>query len=302
MQYRGNLSVLTALARGEDVTVIVLGGGLSCVVSLGVLVSFVLARIFTPKAVVGFSGGACNGAAAITNPEKIEQVIDVYRHIAYGGFLTMKYTWWGMPYLAFDLEELLATLKGEREHRGLPRLDHDRVPANRFFVGVTEHETGRGHVFPAHDNLFTWLEASMSIQGARKPVAIGGVNFSDGAVGGKIGMSIRKVWARRVIVLMNRVPPEERWWFEKTFTPMITRAMLWGEPHELREAAVRMDDDLAIEMSRLGACERIQSLFIAPDLTDPYLLPQTAVPFMLELGYERGKQFGEKLVEMAHAC
>lgn len=301
MRFRGDLSLLKELSRGEPVTVIVMGGGQTCVVSLGILVAWVMARIFRPKAVVGFSGGACNGAAALTNPEEIHRVMDVYRHIVYGGFLTVRYTWYGMPYLAFDLEELLASLRGEREHLHLPRIKHEKLSAGRFFVGVTEHANGKGRIVPAHADLFTWLEATMSIQGVRDPVSIDGVRFSDGAVGGKIGMSVRKVWARKVIVLMNRVAPEDRWWWEKVLTPHITRALLHSESTDLREAAVRMDDDLSIEIERIGRCERIRSLFIEPDLSDPYLLPHANHPTVLELAYRRAVDYGEKLMQLAHA-
>jgi predicted patatin/cPLA2 family phospholipase len=303
MNFRGKLSVLTALARGEPVLVIVPGGGTSCVYSLGVIVTLVLANLHRfIKAGIGVSGGAFNLAALFSNPERIETVIEVFEYLAREGFIRLKRRRFGRPYLVFDLEELIQTLEGKRAHLGLPALDEGciRSHPSPFWVVATKHETGEGEFLDAKSNLFPSLRATASIQGTCAPVSINGVKFSDGQVGMKVGPAIRKVMARKVLIIMSRPPIEERGWAEQMIAPTLTRLALKDETPELREAAAMMDYSFSEELRRIWACQRLETLTIFPDHEED-IWPWTSDPKRLRLAYNTGRNYAERLIERAHA-
>jgi len=301
MQIRGKKSVLTALARGEEVLVIVMGGGMSCVISLGVLAALVRADLHRFKAGIGVSGGACNLAALFSNPEKIESVLEVFEYLACGGFLRLRLGPLGW-YLAFNLEELIQTLEGKRSHIGLPALDEANVASqpSPFWVVATDHRSGKGVFLDAKRDLFRKLRATMSVQGVCSPVDMEGRQVSDGQVGLKIGPAIRKVMARKVIVIMNRPPMENRGWWEQMLTPTVTRMALLTESRELREAAATMDFSFSDEVRRLEACKRVETLVIYPDFMED-MWPWTNNVSLLNLSFARARDFTERLVEDARA-
>lgn len=300
MHYRGKLSVLSALHDGEPVLVVVLGGGMASVVSLGMLSALSRARLTNFKAGVGISGGACNLAAFYSSPHGMDDVLSVYEHLALGGFLTWRMGIFG-PYLSFNIEELVATLQGERTHLGLPSLDKGAIEAHasQLWFGVTRHTTGEGVLLDAKQNLFSALRASMAIQGVCEPEVIDGEALSDGAVGMRVGMAIRKVWARKVLVLMNRMPFHDRTWWEQWFTPYVTRIALLGLAPGLCNNAVRMEESFAEEIRRIENCKRLEMLCIAPDWTDPPLMPWTTSCLSLQTAYVRAQDFTESLCEKA---
>lgn len=299
MRYRGKLSVLSALANGESVLIVVLGGGMSCVVSLGVLVALVRANLHSRlRAGIGVSGGACNLAAVFSNPEKIESVMEMYRHMACGGFLSIR---WGPlgPHLWFDSEELMHALEGRRSHLGLPALDEKKIMLrpHPFWVAATDHTKGTCVFLNARRRLFRSLRATMAIPGVCEPVIVGGRKLSDGAVGMKIETAVRG--ARRVLVVMNRPPPENRVWWEQMFTPMVTRFALRSESSKLREAAAWMDTDFEEDLRRLEACTHVDTLVVHP--TDPNLFPFCSFWPQLKTAYEDARDFTERLIDEAHA-
>lgn len=302
MQYRGKLSVLSALHREEPVLIIVLGGGMASVVSVGVLEALASARLTRFKAGIGVSGGACNLAALYSAPDRMHEVMRVYEHLAYGGFMTWSMGWSG-PRIAFDREELLQTLQGERAHLGLPSLNSQVIhnhPSALFFA-ATVHATGENRLLDGRMNLFQNLAASMAIPGACRPESVNGEELSDGCVSVRVGYSIRKVWARKVLVVMNRVPFEERLWWEQYFTPYITYLALMGCAPQLQNAAAQMEPAFSKDLQRLLECRRIETLVIAPDYTDPYLMPASTYVPELYRGYRRARDFTFDLIERARA-
>jgi predicted patatin/cPLA2 family phospholipase len=301
VKIRGNLSVLTALARGEEVLVIVLGGGLSCVISLGVLTAFADAGLYRFKAGIAVSGGACNLAALMSDPGKMRSVLDVFEYLACGGFLQLKIGPLG-PHLCFDREELIQTLEGKRAHYGLPSLNEKAIAAHPtpFWIVATDHHQVKGVFLDGKTDLFSKLRATMSIPGACSPVEIAGQEVSDGQVSLKAIEAIRKVRTRKVIVILNRPPFDERTWWEQLFTPVITRMALWKESLRLRETAATMDGDFARELRRLERSKRIETLVIHPTLVDD-LWPWTNNVLQLRRSFNEAMHFTTRLIERAVA-
>lgn len=302
MQYRGSLSVLTALARGEQVLLIVMGGGMSCVISLGVLTALVEAQLHTkPKACIGVSGGACNVASMLSHPERIHDAFSVYEHLAQGKFICLRWGMWG-PQFTCDIDELIAALRGDRAHIDLPSLRHDRLIAQPipFWTVATHAHTGAGVFLDAKVNLFESLRASMAIPRVCDPVTVGDTTLLDGAIGMRVGPSIRKVMARNVLVVMNRPPPGSRGWLEEFMTPWVTRMALMGAHPELVEAAVAVDTAFADELTRLEACTRLKTLVIHPDMGEP-LQPWTSWVPLLRHGYTSAHEYTLRLIDEACA-
>jgi predicted patatin/cPLA2 family phospholipase len=302
MQHRGDVSVLTALARGEPVLVVVLGGGMSCVVSLGVLVALVQAGLHTkPKAYIGVSGGACNIASLLSTPESIGTAMQVYEYMAEGKFLAVRWSPWG-PYLSFNIGELLAALSGERAHLDLPTLNPTRVTAQSipFWAAATHAHTGRGAFFDARKDLYTAIRASMSIPGVCDPVIIDGEQYLDGFIGMKMVSAIGKTRARKVLVIMNRPPPGSRGWWEEAFSQTVTRMALGASSPAFREAGARMDSVYAAELERLYACARFKSLVIYPDDAEP-VMPWSVSISLLRTGYTHALEYTTRLIDQSKA-
>jgi predicted patatin/cPLA2 family phospholipase len=300
MDYRGNLSVLNALAGGEPVLGVVNGGGYACMIGLGVLVGLKQAGLNRFSAGMGSSGGACILAASFSNPEKLESVPDVFEHLALGGFLRHK---WGPlgPYPVFDREELIQTLEGRRAHKGLPALNgekmkHDPRP---FLVVATNNKTGKRVLLDGRPDLFGSLRATLSIQGACAPVKKNGMELSDGQVGMGIGPSVGNL-ARKVLVILNRPPIEERAWWERKFSPSYARVLLRGETPELREAAAKTDTLFSRGLRRLEACPHIETLVIYPNWLENLWPTSGNVP-LLRLAYLNARNYTERLIKQARA-
>ena len=301
MNYRGKLSVLSALAGGEQVLIYVNGGGVSCVFSLGVLVSLVRANLNKFAVRYGGSGGALILAASISNPEKLESVLDVFEYLVCGGFLCLKRGPLGFPYPVFDIEELIQTLEGKRAHLGLPALDEEKIRSHPdpFRVAVTDNKTGKGRFLDVKPHVFRALRATASVQGACDPVEMNGREFSDGQVGMKIGPALGMA-VKYVLVIMNRPPIEERAWWEQQFSPMLARILLASETPGLRKAAAEMDTVFSRGLRRLEACSHVETLVLYPNWVED-ILPLTSNLPLIRLAYHSGMNATERLIERVHA-
>ncbi len=282
MDIRGKESVLHALRDGEPVLVIVLGGGMSCVFSLGVLVSLVRMNLHRFSHAIGVSGGACNVAALLSNPGEMRSVMKVFEYLARGGFLRLKLGPFGW-YVWFDIAELINALEGKVQHEDLPALNEDNVVSHpcSFRVGATDHKTGKGVFLDAKSDLFLKLRITASVQGACSHVTIGTRMLSDGqiGVGKRIGPALGRM-AKKVLVIMNRPLIEDRTWWEQQFSPWFTRFLLAAENPEIREAAVKMDNFISRGVRRLEACTHTDTLVISPNWIEDIFPLTNNVPLL----------------------
>ena len=302
MHVRGSITVLKALVRREPVLLVVRGGGMSCVNSLGVLAGFVGENLSQFSGAIAYSGGACNVASLLSSPEKLERVMEVYEYMVREKFFRLS---WGIRGLrpVFNLDELIHTLQGKRVEKGLPALDEANIKAhpNPFFVVATNHKDGTGEFLDAKANLFPSLRATLSVQGACPPVMLNGHQVSDGGPGMSVVSAIRKVRTRNVVVIMNRPPVEELTWSEQYCAPFITRVVLAFESRSLREAAALMDVAFSKELRRLEVNKYVKSLFIYPSVAEDVWPYTTNIPLMRR-AFENAKTFSEGLARQVRAA
>lgn len=302
MTHRGSLKVLSALAHGDDVTVIDKGGGMACVVSLGVYEAIANAISGHFKGALLASGGACNFSGFETNRQNVGAAMNVYRHIALGRFIKWK---WGPlgPYLIFDREELIEALKGNRAHLGLPAIDEEKIKKSptKINIVVTNHETGEGVLRDARDgSLFDLLKQTTSIPAVCDPVKSDKGLMSDGAVGMSKLSQIMEMRARYVLIIMSTPPPD---WFWEWYMPIdaVRTEMylaLWHRAltPEMRKSIAWMDTNYLKEIKRLMDSPHLEVLVIHPTITIP---PWCANLPLLEMMHIQSRDYVENLLEKA---
>ena len=294
MDYRGDLTVLKGLSDYRTRTaIVVMGGGMSCVVSLGVLVALVVARLTKFRRAVGVSGGACNIAGLMSG--NIDQVFGVFEHLARTGCITMRWTnWWGWQ-MSFDRDKLMRILS---EMLDVEAIKND---PRRFFTVATRVD-GSGKFLDGNAHPLDAIRATVSIQGACDPVTIDGEVLGDGMPGFKIPDAMRKVRAKQVIFVTNRYPVEQRWWFEQLITPHLYRLALASETQAVRQAAIDTDMVFEKHVDRIVCCKRIRALHIFPGAGDPDLTSSTSDVAQLKIGFNRAREGALRLIDKALAA
>lgn len=301
----GDTRVLSAIAAGESTLVIVLGGAVSCVVSLGVLHALMqYGRLERVRKFLGVSGGACNVAALLDNPDGLDRVLDVYKHVAREGIIGFK--WFGRKWgVNIDIDALLRILQGN--HAGLPWLNEQRISARnvRFHVAVTDRQSAKCYFPDAKHDLFDALGASMRVPVGGNRAAMPGtfLELVDGAVGFDTVKAIRALRAPNVLIIMNRVLSSRRWWAERKFGPRLASYTLRSETLALQKAAECMDDLLEAQVHALlsraatGRCHGVRVLALAPNDSSimPLVLPMRVGK--LVQWYESAYRSAKRLVQ-----
>lgn len=306
MGYRGNPSVLFGLENRHAIEIHT-GGGMSCVWNLGFKVALAKAGLVMPKAVVGVSGGACNGAAGMSAGKDwrtLTRVLDVYKYLSEGGFFKRKLCRFGW-YLDFDVEELVAALEGKRSQFGLPELDEAAIQRHPspFWVAVTSSKNAQGTLKNAKPQLFRALRATMSVPGSCAPASVDSDElYYDGAWGSPLpGSAIKQFWARKVLVIMSQPPPADMSTWELMHDLTTTFFANLHVPSELSAATWRMNKEISSVIRRIERCQRIEVLIVYPD-RGMHISPLTTCPRMLQKAFENGEEAGEKLIAQARVA
>ena len=214
-------------------------------------------------------------------------------HLAHGGCISLQWTWLGWQFV-FDQDKLFKILESSLDETAVKR------DSRKFWTVATQYASGSGVLFDGTNDLFRALRVTTSVPGICAPILIDGEEHGDGAPGLRMHQAVRKLWAKRVLVIANRYTLEERWIVERTLTPFLTYLTLFSAPSGVRSSAMGMESVFAEEMTRIEACTRIKKLFIYPSQDDPYLWPWSNDVPELARAMHHAQRYTEELIDRAH--
>ncbi|MEK7627922.1 MAG: patatin-like phospholipase family protein [Patescibacteria group bacterium] len=262
MQYVGNTEVLAnflrkqlAIERGEKSrirpAIVVLGGGMSGVVSAGMLKALHEVAPQAPHVCAGVSAGSGNLYGFLAGVPDL--TLKVYEHLATSGFVTGP--WWRMR---MEIDLVCRILRTGFEDI-IPDQNDIIMHRSEFVVFATEYSTGLGLAIDAkkaEPDIVEAVRASMMAPGiCSGTVHIGGKEYVDGACG--MPFPVRTI-ARTyrptdVLILFNQPLPEKMGWVEWLLFPIFARVilLLHGVSRPVRDRTAAMDKVMAYEIRML---------------------------------------------------
>lgn len=308
MQVLGNVrpdqqrEFLLHVIRGDHkrpLVIILPGGALSCVVSLGMLMALVDAGL-DPRNLVIYSVSGGYGVALGYAAGCLEKVLPVFLHLAAKGHIGRRA--WGLRGFRLNLEELFRILAEGDESLGFPGISLKAIQQHPVTLRtvLTDYEGVNGVIVDGKQDVFNLVRAAMAIPGLREPVLHNGRLVLDGGCTKwslPVWPAIKGQRPRAVIVLGNQpiLGTVPKTWFEQLMLPFALGGLLWSVPPLLRKTII---ESYVQEAEGLRRLEKLHTpcIGIVPCAADPRIFPWTENPADLQRAHDAAYAFGANLL------
>jgi|GEM_PF-3488700 predicted patatin/cPLA2 family phospholipase len=287
MQHEGPLSVLRALSKGNG-AIVVNGGGLAPAgVARGVFCALDKAGLTKCRKFVGVSGGAPVPAALLSGITG-RNAREMSNKIIHSGCVMLRLTKYGWQF-HFDREKLMRVLEDI--------LDQEAIRKDvRQFLTVGTTANGLSRIIPGNEDPLKAIEASVSIPRRSQPVIVDGEHISDGQLAFDPSRVAHELHTLRILFVSSRYNPKDRHIVEQWLNAPLTWMALWGMA-EIRKVALAMEDRFEAGMKYLmDHCPRIEVLHIFPSFPDPYLMPWTTDPVLIDTASDIAYDYTRRLI------